>query len=64
MNTLVWLAFFTFKAPGGSQSGGRDVLRVYAVDRSTHTAHQLKHVRVVVVGGIEYRSPKKSMNPI
>ena len=41
-----------------------DVLRVYTVDRSTHTTNQLKHVRVVVVGGIEYRSPKKSMNPI
>ena len=33
-----------------------DVLRVYTVDRSTHTTNQLKHVRVVVVGGIEYRS--------
>ena len=57
MNTFVSLAFFTFKAPGGSQSGGRDVLGYrYMRYRSTHTANQLKHVRVVVVGGIEYRS--------
>ena len=57
--------FFHLQGSGGQSEWWEGCVMgtVYTVDRSTHTTNQLKHVRVVVVGGIEYRSidPPKNL---